>query len=100
MVMSEQRAAKSPDTEVIVIGAGLAGLWAGIQLAEKGIPFTILEKSGEVGGTWKVNRYPGVAVDVNSFSYSYANVRYFKWSRAFAPGAEVAAYADHLADTF
>lgn len=88
------------DVEVVVIGAGLAGLWAGIQLLGAKIPFAILEKSGEVGGTWKVNRYPGVAVDVNSFNYSYRNVPYFRWSRAFAPGAEVAAYAEHLADTF
>jgi cation diffusion facilitator CzcD-associated flavoprotein CzcO len=88
------------DVEVVVIGAGLAGLWAGIELAKAGIDFAIVEKSGEVGGTWKVNRYPGVAVDVNSFNYSYKDVPYFEWSRAFAPGAEVAAYAEHLADAF
>ncbi len=86
--------------EVLVIGAGLAGLWAGIELTKAGIDFVIAEKSGEVGGTWKVNRYPGVAVDVNSFNYSYNDVPYFKWTRAFAPGAEVAVYADHLADAF
>jgi cation diffusion facilitator CzcD-associated flavoprotein CzcO len=88
----------SPDIEVAVIGAGLAGLGAGIQLKRAGIPFVILEKAGEVGGTWKVNTYPGVAVDVDSFNYSYSFVRYLKWTRAYAPGAEVAAYAEHLAD--
>jgi cation diffusion facilitator CzcD-associated flavoprotein CzcO len=88
------------ENEVLVIGAGLAGLWAGIELAKAGIPFTILERTGEVGGTWKANRYPGVAVDVNSFNYSYAKVPYFEWTRAFAPGAEVAAYAEHLATAF
>jgi cation diffusion facilitator CzcD-associated flavoprotein CzcO len=90
----------SPDVEVVVVGAGLAGLGAGIKLRDAGIPFAILEKAGEVGGTWKVNTYPGVAVDVDSFNYSYSFVRYFEWSRAYARGAEVAAYAEHLADTY
>jgi cation diffusion facilitator CzcD-associated flavoprotein CzcO len=99
-VMAEMRAEKRPDFEVVVIGAGLAGLYAGMKLKEAGIDFLIAEKSGEVGGTWKVNRYPGVAVDVNSFNYSYRGVRYHRWTRAFAPGKEVAAYAEHLADAF
>jgi cation diffusion facilitator CzcD-associated flavoprotein CzcO len=89
-----------PDVEVAVIGAGLAGLGAGIQLSRAGIPFVILEKASEVGGTWKVNTYPGVAVDVDSFNYSYSFARTFAWSRAYAPGAEVAAYAEHLADAY
>src|SRR4026207_581358 len=88
------------DVEAVVIGASLAGLWAGKELAKAGIGFTILEKSGEVGGTWKVNRYPGAAGDVNWVNYSFTNIPYFEWSRAFAPGAEVAAYAEHLADLF
>jgi cation diffusion facilitator CzcD-associated flavoprotein CzcO len=88
------------DVEVIVIGAGLAGLWAAHQFNEAGIDVQILEKTGEVGGTWKVNRYPGVAVDVNSFNYAYSKVPYFEWTRAFARGSEVAAYTEHLADTF
>jgi cation diffusion facilitator CzcD-associated flavoprotein CzcO len=90
----------TPDIEVAVIGAGLAGLGAAIQLKDAGIPFVILEKAGEVGGTWKVNTYPGVAVDVDSFNYSYSFDRHFEWSRAYAPGAEVAAYTEHLADAY
>jgi cation diffusion facilitator CzcD-associated flavoprotein CzcO len=89
-----------PDIEVAVIGAGLAGLGAGIQLARAGIPFLLLEKAHEVGGTWKVNTYPGVAVDVDSFNYSYSFARHFAWTRAYAPGAEVAAYSEHLADAY
>ena len=89
-----------PDHEVLVIGAGLAGLGAGLALQRAGVSdFAILEKTGEVGGTWKVNTYPGVAVDTNSFNYAYSTVPYARWTRAYAPGAEVAAYAEHLADT-
>jgi cation diffusion facilitator CzcD-associated flavoprotein CzcO len=96
----QQTSLESPAFEVVVIGAGLAGLGAGIELARAGIPFTILEKSDQVGGTWKVNTYPGVAVDVDAFNYSYGSVRYFEWTRAYARGAEVAAYSEHLADHF
>jgi 2-dehydropantoate 2-reductase len=91
----------APDHEVLVIGAGLAGLGAGIALQRAGLAdFVILEKADEVGGTWKVNTYPGVAVDTNSFNYAYSSVPYVRWTRAYAPGAEVAAYAEHLADTY
>src|SRR5690349_6978610 len=98
--MTQAMASHEPHVEVLIIGAGLAGLWAAIELARAKIPFLILEKAAEVGGTWKVNRYPGVAVDVSSFSYSYAKVPYFEWTRAFARGAEVAAYTEHLATAF
>jgi 4-hydroxyacetophenone monooxygenase len=51
---------------VVVIGAGMSGLLAGIRLAGAGIPFTIIEKNSGVGGTWWENRYPGCRVDVGN----------------------------------
>jgi 2-dehydropantoate 2-reductase len=88
-----------PDHEVVVIGAGLAGLGAGLRLLQAGMrDLVLLERNDFVGGTWKVNTYPGVAVDTNSFNYSYAFVPYAEWTRAYAPGVELAAYADHLAE--
>ncbi|MGE0791363.1 MAG: flavin-containing monooxygenase [Sandaracinaceae bacterium] len=91
----------APDVEVAVIGAGLAGLCAGVQLRRAGITdFAIIERRGDVGGTWKVNTYPGVAVDVSSFNYSFSFTRYARWSRAYAPGAEVGRYAEHIATQY
>ena len=92
---------RAPDAEclkqfrVVVIGAGLSGLNAAAQLKHAGIPFVVLEKNGEVGGTWHENRYPGARVDspsrtyFNAFSTSFTlpggycpqevNERYFNW---------------------
>jgi 4-hydroxyacetophenone monooxygenase len=60
------------DVSVIVIGCGEAGLLAGIRMKEAGIPFEILEKNSDVGGTWLENSYPGCRVDVASHYYSYS----------------------------
>ena len=53
---------------VLVIGAGYSGLAMAIKLKEAGIPFTVIEKNDDVGGTWYENSYPGVAVDTPTTS--------------------------------
>lgn len=84
--------------EVIIVGAGFSGLGAGIELKRRGIhDFIILEAADDVGGTWRDNTYPGLTVDVASTTYSYAFEPNPEWSRLYAPGAEVKAYADHCA---
>jgi 4-hydroxyacetophenone monooxygenase len=57
---------------VLVIGAGMSGLLAGIRLSQAGVPFTILDKNAEVGGTWLENTYPGCRVDSSNHMYSYS----------------------------
>ena len=54
---------------VVVVGSGFSGITMGLKLKEAGIPFRILEKSSEIGGTWDANRYPGCACDVYSPLY-------------------------------
>lgn len=89
------------DFEVAVIGAGFGGIGAGIKLREAGIDsFVILEKAADLGGTWRDNTYPGVAVDITSFTYSFSFEQNPGWSRVFAPGAELLAYANHCADKY
>jgi cation diffusion facilitator CzcD-associated flavoprotein CzcO len=79
--------------EVAVLGAGFAGIGMGIRLKREGNDsFVILERAGEVGGTWRDNRYPGVACDVPSHLYSYSFRPKPDWSRVFAPGAEILDY--------
>lgn len=83
-----------PDHEVVVIGAGFGGIGAGVRLKREGIEdFVILESAGEVGGTWRDNSYPGLAVDIPSFSYQFSFELNPDWSRLFATGAEVQEYA-------
>lgn len=99
MVSPSERAA--PHYDVIVIGAGFSGLGAGIKLKESGIDnFVILEAAHDLGGTWRDNTYPGIAVDITSFSYSFSFEQNPYWSRVFAPGRELQTYAQHCAEKY
>lgn len=90
-----------PDYEFVVVGAGFGGLGVGIELLRLGISdFVILERAGDVGGTWRDNTYPGLEVDVPSFNYSYVFEMKPDWSQLYAPGIEIKAYADHCADKY
>lgn len=87
--------------EVIVIGAGLSGVCAAIKLKESGATdFHVFEKAADVGGTWRDNRYPGVACDVPSHLYSYSFAPNPEWSRWYAPGAEIWDYVRKCAADF
>jgi cation diffusion facilitator CzcD-associated flavoprotein CzcO len=89
------------DHEIVVIGAGFSGIGAGIKLKEAGFEdFVILEQAADLGGTWRDNTYPGVAVDITSFCYSFSFAQNPRWSRVFAPGREIKQYADRCADDY
>ncbi|WP_040813268.1 flavin-containing monooxygenase [Nocardia concava] len=90
-----------PDHEVIVVGAGFGGIGTGIALQRKGIhDFVIVDKWDRVGGTWHANTYPGVAVDIPSFIYSFSYEQRGDWSRVFAPGTELREYAESMVDKY
>lgn len=94
-----QRKPNSPqDFSVIIIGCGEAGLLAGIRLKEAGIPFEILEKNHDVGGTWLENTYPGCRVDVSSHYYSYSFERNDYFSEYYAQQPELHRYFLELFD--
>lgn len=77
----------------VIIGAGMSGLLAGLRLKRAGIhSFVILEKSGDVGGTWFDNSYPGSGCDVPSHLYSYSFLPNSNWSRMFARQPEILDY--------
>src|SRR5689334_14725834 len=89
------------DHDVIIIGAGFGGMGAAISLKRLGYEdIAILEREDDLGGTWHVNHYPGLAVDIASVTYSYSFAPNPHWSRLFAPGAELKKYAEHIADTY
>ncbi|MDY6810581.1 MAG: NAD(P)/FAD-dependent oxidoreductase [Actinomycetota bacterium] len=90
-----------PDHDVVIVGAGFGGLGAGIEFKRLGVEnIAILERERDLGGTWHVNHYPGLAVDIASVTYSYSFEPNPYWSRLFAPGAELKRYAEHVADTY
>ena len=94
----------SPNTQsvkVVVIGSGFAGLGMAIRLKEAGIhDFVILERAGEVGGTWRDNTYPGAACDVPSHLYSFSFAPNPDWSSSFSPQSEIQDYLRRCADDF
>lgn len=87
--------------DAVIIGAGFGGMGAAIQLKRLGFDnLLILDRESDLGGTWHVNRYPGLAVDIPSSTYSYSFEPNPYWSRLFAPGAELKKYAEHVADKY
>jgi cation diffusion facilitator CzcD-associated flavoprotein CzcO len=92
---------KSPQYDAVVVGAGFGGMGAAIELKRLGLDgLLILEREDDLGGTWHVNRYPGLAVDIPSPTYSYSFEPNPHWSRLFAPGEELKRYAAHVADKY
>jgi 4-hydroxyacetophenone monooxygenase len=83
---------------VLIIGAGLGGVCAAIRLQEAGIPFTILEKNADVGGTWLENSYPDCRVDVANHFYSFSFEPNPDWSDFYARRDELKAYVERCAD--
>ncbi len=92
------RRAPSPDFKVLVLGAGMVGVNAAIKLKEAGFNYTVWEARDEVGGTWSINRYPGVAVDTPSAQYSYSFDLNPSWTKYYPRGAEYLSYIKRIAD--
>jgi cation diffusion facilitator CzcD-associated flavoprotein CzcO len=91
----------APDHEVAIIGAGLGGIGAAIALRRHGIDdIVVLERASDIGGTWRDNTYPGIAVDIPAQAYQFSFELNPDWSRVFATGAEVKRYIDHCADRY
>ena len=86
-------------TDTIIVGAGFAGIGLGAKLRRAGYTnFVVLERAGDLGGTWRDNTYPGVACDVPSHVYSFSFRPSPSWSRRFAEGQEIHHYLRWVAD--
>ena len=88
------------EADIIIIGSGFSGIGAGMQLKKAGYSFLILERADDIGGTWRDNQYPGIAVDITSFTYSYSFEQNPHWSRVFAKGNELYDYANACVDKY
>ena len=89
-----------PRLRYAIIGAGMAGILAGVRLKEQGAEFTIFEKADRLGGTWRENRYPGLTCDVPAHAYTYSFEPYAEWLAYYATGAEIQTYFEHVADKY
>src|SRR5262249_59147285 len=70
--------------KVLVIGAGMSGLLAAIRLGQAGVPYVVVEKNADVGGTWLENTYPGCRVDSSNHFYSYSFEPNHLWPQHFS----------------
>jgi cyclohexanone monooxygenase len=90
--------------DVVVVGAGFAGMYMLHRLRKQGLSARVYEQGGDVGGTWYWNRYPGARCDVESMQYSYSFddelQQQWNWSERYAPQPEILKYANHVADRF
>jgi cation diffusion facilitator CzcD-associated flavoprotein CzcO len=87
--------------DVLIVGSGFSGLGMAVRLREAGTDdFVVLERAGEVGGTWRDNTYPGATCDVPSHLYSFSFAPNPDWSRSFSPQPEIQAYLQACAERF
>src|SRR3954471_20264034 len=92
------------DAHVVVVGAGMSGLYALKVLREQGLRVVVLEKGAGVGGTWFWNRYPGARCDIPSLEYSFGFdpelEQEWTWTEHFASQPEIERYLNHMADRY
>ena len=88
------------DHKMIIIGAGMSGLLAGIVFRSKGIPFEIIEKNPDIGGTWYENTYPGCRVDSPNHIYSYSFEADHDWPHHFSTQQHIYDYFSKMADKY
>lgn len=91
---------KAPHVRVLVIGAGFAGLGTSIALEREGIDHVVLERAGDLGGTWRDNHYPGCKCDVPSHLYSFSFALNPEWTSTYSGQEEIWAYLRRCADRF
>ncbi|HEX4246266.1 MAG TPA: NAD(P)/FAD-dependent oxidoreductase [Pseudonocardia sp.] len=91
-------------TDVVVVGAGFAGLRTLHTLRGLGLSVAVLEAGSDIGGVWYWNRYPGARCDVESYDYSYGFSpeleQQWRWSERYATQPEILRYVNHVADRF
>ncbi|HJQ60763.1 MAG TPA: NAD(P)/FAD-dependent oxidoreductase [Vineibacter sp.] len=94
----------SSDVDVLIVGAGFAGMYMLHRLRGLGFTARVLEAGTGVGGTWYWNRYPGARCDVESMQYSYqfddTLQQEWTWSERYSPQPEILRYANHVADRY
>ena len=89
------------ETDIAIVGAGFSGLGTAIQLDRHGFgDYVVLERSGDVGGTWSANTYPGCQCDVPSNLYSFSFARKPDWTHSYPEQPQILDYLHDCAERF
>src|ERR1700752_4877032 len=95
---------RAPDVDVLVVGAGITGIYQLHRALEAGFSAPLLEAGGGGGGTWFWNRYPGARFDSESYTYGYLFSKElfdeWEWQEQFAEQPETERYLNHVVDRF
>jgi cation diffusion facilitator CzcD-associated flavoprotein CzcO len=95
------KAVLPPHTDIAIVGAGFGGLGAAIELDRNGFPdYVVIERSGDVGGTWSANTYPGCQCDVPSNLYSFSFARKHDWTHSYPEQPQILDYLHDCAERF
>ena len=102
--MAEDTVSTDPDYEVIIIGAGVCGIYQLYRLVDLGVHTTVLEAGSDLGGTWFWNRYPGARFDSESVTYGYSFseelLQEWDWKERFSGQPENLRYLNYVAEKF
>jgi cyclohexanone monooxygenase len=102
MTPEQRNTSLTPTHDVLVVGAGFAGLYSLHRLRSLGYKVRVLEAAGDIGGTWFWNRYPGARCDIESMQYSYSFSdeiqQEWNWSEYYASQPEILRYINFVAD--
>jgi len=89
---------------VVVLGAGVSGIYQIKRLADLGVDAIVLEADDDLGGTWNRNRYPGARFDSESYTYGYSFSRdvldEWHWKERFSAQPENLRYLHFVAEKF
>ena len=98
----EMTESRTTDVDVVIVGAGFAGMYELVRMRRAGFSAIVLETADDVGGTWYWNRYPGARCDILSVDYSYSwdpeLQQEWTWSERYAAQPEILRYAQFVAD--
>ena len=102
--MSTAASRATPDFDVVVVGAGMAGLYLLHRLRGLGLRATAVDAADDVGGTWYWNRYPGARCDIQSLDYQFKFdpelLQDWQWSEKYATQPEILRYLQHVAERY
>ena len=96
--------AEDPQHEVVILGAGVSGIYQLYRLVQLGVNVTVLEGGSDLGGTWYWNRYPGARFDSESYTYGYSFskelLQEWDWPERFSAQPDTLRYLQHVAKKF